>query len=165
MNRKPLEQNTLVGFVASVALAIIKFVAGWFGQSTALIADAVESLADTLGSILVWHALRVASKPANPRYPYGYGKAEALASLAIGCLLLLAALYIIFEAFHQIAVPHQPPRSWTLVVLIAVVVIKEGLFRLVHRGADEFDSDAARADAWHHRSDAITSLAALVGVT
>ncbi|MCC6510314.1 MAG: cation transporter [Pirellulaceae bacterium] len=165
MDRKPLEQNTLLGFMASIVLAGIKFAAGLFGHSTALLADAIESLADTLGSLLVWHALRVAARPADPRYPYGYGKAEALASLGIGSLLVLAALYIVYEGFHQIAIPHAAPESWTLLVLVIIIVVKEGLFRLVHRGAQQFDSDAARADAWHHRSDAITSLAAFVGVS
>lgn len=165
MNRSSLEQNTLLGFVASILLAAIKLAAGIFGHSTALLADAVESLADTLGSLMVWHALRVAARPADPRYPYGYGKAEALASLGIGAMLVLAAGYIVYESFHQIAIPHQPPQAWTLLVLVIIIVVKEGLFRFVNRGAQQFDSDAARADAWHHRSDAITSLAALIGVS
>lgn len=164
MNRKPLERNTLLGFGASIVLAVVKFAAGLLGHSTALLADAVESLADTLGSILVWHALSVAARPADRGYPYGYGKAEALASLAIGSLLVLAAIYIVVEAFQQLAVPHAPPQAWTLGVLVVIIVAKETLFRVVNRGAQEFDSDAARADAWHHRADAITSLAALVGV-
>lgn len=165
MNRTSLEQNTVLGFVASILLAAIKFLAGILGHSTALLADAVESLADTLGSLMVWHALRVASRPADPRYPYGYGKAEALASLGIGALLVLAAIYIVYESFHQIAIPHQAPQAWTLLVLIIIIVVKEGLFRFVNHGAQQFDSDAARADAWHHRSDAITSFAALIGVS
>lgn len=165
MNQTPLTQNTLLGLFASLALAAVKFVAGWFGRSTALMADAIESLADTLGSLLVWHALRVAARPADPRYPYGYGKAEALASLTIGGMLVVAAVLIVGEAFHQLTVPHAPPRPWTLFVLVAVVAVKEILFRVVVRGAREFDSDAARADAWHHRSDAITSLAAFIGVS
>ncbi len=164
MNRSSLEQNTLLGLVASLCLVVIKLLAGILGHSTALLADAIESLADTLGSLMVWHALRVAARPADPRYPYGYGKAEALAALGIGAMLVAAALYIVYESFHQIAIPHQPPRAWTLIVLLVIIVVKEGLFRFVHHGAQRFDSDAARADAWHHRSDAITSLAALIGV-
>lgn len=165
MNRTSLEQNTLLGFVASILLAAVKFVAGIFGHSTALLADAVESLADTLGSLMVWHALRVAARPANLHYPYGYGKAEALASLGIGVMLVLAACYIVYESLHQIIIPHQAPEAWTLLVLLVIIVVKEGLFRFVNRGAQLFDSDAAKADAWHHRSDAITSLAALIGVS
>lgn len=165
MSTSHLLRNTLMGLVASMLLAAIKLAAGVLGRSSALVADAVESLADTLGSILVWQALRVAAKPPDPRHPYGYGRAEALASLMVGLLLVAAALYIVVKAFYEIVVPHQPPAPWTLAVLATVVAVKEVLFRWVMRGASRFDSDAARADAWHHRSDAITSAAAFVGVT
>ncbi len=160
-----LQRNTIVGFFASIMLAVLKLAAGVWGQSTALVADAIESLADTVGSVLVWQALRVASKPADRNHPYGYGKAEALASLGVGVLLVAAALFIAAKALHEIVIPHQPPAAWTLIVLVAVIAVKEILFRFVMRGADEFNSDAARADAWHHRSDSITSRAAFVGVS
>ncbi len=165
MTKPKLQQNTIVGFVASILLAAIKLSAGIFGQSSALVADAVESLADTLGSVLVWQALRVAAKPPDESHPYGYGKAEAVAALAVGGLLVIAALFIVVKAFREIVVPHEAPAAWTLAVLVIVVVVKEFLFRFVMQGADEFDSDAARADAWHHRSDAITSAAAFIGVS
>lgn len=165
MSRAELQQNTLVGLGASIILAIVKLLAGLFGQSSALVADAVESFADTVGSILVWQALRVAAKPPDENHPYGYGKAEAVASLAVGGMLVVAALYIVVQSFHEIVVPHEAPAAWTLVVLLAVIAVKEFLFRYVMQGANDFDSDAARADAWHHRSDAITSAAALIGVS
>lgn len=165
MSQSHLQRNTTIGFAASIALALVKLVAGTWGRSSALVADAVESLADTIGSVLVWQALRVAAKPPDKDHPYGYGKAEALAALAVGALLVVAALYIVAKAFHEIVTPHEAPAPWTLAVLVAVVFVKELLFRFVMRGADAFDSDAARADAWHHRSDAITSAAAFVGVT
>lgn len=165
MSRTTLQRNTIVGLIASILLAVVKLVAGLLGQSSALVADAVESLADTLGSILVWQALRVASKPPDSSHPYGYGKAEAVAALAVGGLLVAAAILIVGEAFHEIMIPHAPPAPWTLIVLVTVIAVKELLFRFVMKGADEFQSDAARADAWHHRSDAITSTAALVGVS
>lgn len=164
MAREKLQHYTAIGFVASLSLAIIKLLAGLFGNSSALVADAVESFADTLGSMLVWQALRVAAKPADDDHPYGYGKAEAIASLAVGGILVVAALYIVTKAFHEIVIPHEPPAPWTLLVLITVIVVKEVLFRLMMRGAVEYDSSAAKADAWHHRSDAITSAAAFVGV-
>lgn len=165
MSRKTLQRNTIIGFVASLILAVVKLLAGLAGRSSALVADAVESFADTIGSMLVWQALRVAEKPADDDHPYGYGKAEAIAALAVGGMLVVAALYIVVKAFHEIVVPHQPPAPWTLFVLIGVIVVKETLFRVVIRFADEFESDAAKADAWHHRSDAITSAAALMGVS
>ena len=165
MSRQKLQRNTIIGFVASVLLAIMKLAAGVMGRSSALIADAVESFADTLGSMFVWQALRVAAKPADRDHPYGYGKAEALASLAVGGMLIVAAVYIVIKSFHEIVIPHEPPAPWTLGVLIFIVCVKEVLFRVVMRGADELESSAAKADAWHHRSDAITSAAAFLGVT
>lgn len=160
-----LQRNTLLGFFASVMLAIVKLTAGLAGKSSALVADAVESFADTIGSVLVWQALRVSSRPPDERHPYGYGKAEALASLGVGVMLIGAAVYIVVQSVHEILIPHDPPAWWTLVVLLAVVAVKELLFRFVVKGAAEFHSDAASADAWHHRSDAITSGAALIGVS
>jgi cation diffusion facilitator family transporter len=165
MAKQVLRQNTLIGLVASLVLAMIKLVAGFTGRSSALIADAVESIADTIGSILVWHALRVAARPPDLRHPYGYGRAEAVAALTVGGMLVAAALLILVKAFQEIIVPHEPPAAWTLIVLVAVIAVKEVLFRLVMRGAKQHDSDAARADAWHHRADAITSAAAFVGVS
>jgi cation diffusion facilitator family transporter len=165
MAKQVLQQNTLIGLVASLVLAMIKLIAGFTGRSSALVADAVESIADTIGSILVWHALRVAARPPDLRHPYGYGRAEAVAALTVGGMLVAAALLILVKAFQEIIVPHEPPAAWTLIVLVAVIAVKEVLFRLVMRGAKQHDSDAARADAWHHRADAITSAAAFVGVS
>lgn len=165
MRERSLLRNTLIGLVASILLALVKLLAGVFGRSSALIADAVESLADAVGSILVWQAVRVAARPPDSRHPYGYGKAEALAALSVGGLLVVAALYIVIKAFNEILTPHAAPASWTLAVLALVVAVKELLFRFVMRGAAELDSDAARADAWHHRSDAITSASAFIGVS
>ncbi|MBL8889521.1 MAG: cation transporter [Planctomycetaceae bacterium] len=158
-------QNTVIGLIASILLALIKLLAGIFGRSSALVADAVESLADTVGSILVWQAVRVAARPPDPRHPYGYGKAEAVAAMAVGGLLVVAAIFIVVKAIQEILVPHEAPAAWTLIVLGLVVAIKELLFRFVMQGAAELNSDAARADAWHHRSDAITSAAAFIGVS
>jgi cation diffusion facilitator family transporter len=165
MAKEVLRQNTLIGLVASLVLAMIKLIAGITGRSSALVADAVESIADTIGSILVWHALRVAARPPDLRHPYGYGRAEAVAALTVGGMLVAASLFILVKAFQEIIVPHEPPAAWTLIVLVVVIAVKEVLFRLVMRGANQHDSDAARADAWHHRSDAITSAAAFVGVS
>lgn len=165
MSTSDLQRNTIIGFFASIVLALLKLGAGVWGKSSALVADAIESLADTIGSVMVWQALRVAAKPPDKNHPYGYGKAEALASLGVGALLVGAALFIAAKSLHEIVIPHEAPAPWTLIVLVAVIAVKEILFRFVMQGAAEFDSDAARADAWHHRSDAITSIAAFVGVT
>ncbi len=166
MQRKQkLIRNTIIGLIASALLAIIKLVAGLLGRSTALTADAIESLADSISSIIVWKAVSISDRAPDQEHPYGYGRMEAVASLSVGGMLLVACIYIVYESFHEIVTPHQPPAMWTLAIIVLVIAVKESLFRMVLRGADDFQSDAAHADAWHHRSDAITSLAALVGVT
>jgi cation diffusion facilitator family transporter len=162
---RTLQRNTVIGLAASLVLSGGKFIAGVLGHSSALVADGVESFADTVGSIIVWQGLRVANRPADEKHPYGYGKAEAVAAFCVGALLLLAATVIVVKAFQEILTPHHAPAAWTLIVLVGVIVVKEGLFRFVLRGADMFASDAARADAWHHRADAVTSAAAFVGIT
>lgn len=164
MDSRRLRFNTLVGMGASIALSLTKFLAGGLGHSSALIADGVESLADTIGSVVVWRGLKIADRPPDTSHPYGYGKAEALAALCVGALLLAAAVFIIVEAFNKFLTPHEPPAAWTLVILVVVIIIKESLFRLTIRGAREAHSGAAHADAWHHRADSITSAAAFIGV-
>ncbi len=158
------QRLALLGLVTNLGLAAVKLIAGLVGNSYALVADAVESLADIAGSVIVWSGLHVSARPASEKHPYGYGKAEALAALAVGLIILGAGLGIAVEAVREIITPHHTPAWWTLVVLVAVVVIKEGLFRVGRRVARETDSTAAKADAWHHRADAITSVAALVGI-
>ncbi|QOI99901.1 MAG: cation transporter [Phycisphaeraceae bacterium] len=159
-----LERNTLIGLAVSVILAAGKIIAGVLGRSSALIADGVESLADTVGSVVVWMGLRVADREPDAAHPYGYGRAETVAALTVGGLLIAAAMLIVVNAVGDIMTPHDAPAAWTLIVLVVVVAVKEFLFRRVLRGAERFDSDAAKADAWHHRSDAITSAAAFIGV-
>jgi len=101
-----LQRNTLIGLAASILLAGVKLLANIFGRSTTLIADSMESLADSIGSLMVWQALRVVARPADERHPWGYGKAEAVASLLTGVLLLVAAVLMTVESIHQILIPH-----------------------------------------------------------
>ncbi|MDX2133128.1 MAG: cation diffusion facilitator family transporter [Planctomycetota bacterium] len=164
MSIAQLKRNTVIGLALSLLLAGGKFVAGLLGHSSALVADGVESLADTVGSIVVWQGFRVASRDPDDRHPYGYGRAETVAAFSVGTLLVGAAVVIVIKAFAEMFTPHTPPASWTLFALVGVIAAKEVLFRVVLRGAEMFDSDAARADAWHHRADAITSAVAIVGV-
>lgn len=156
---------TVLGGAVNLALAGAKLAGGILGHSNALVADAVESLADILSSLIVWRGLVVAARPPDDDHPYGHGKAEAIATAIIATLLLLAAVGIVVNATRDIFQPHQPPHPWTLAVLLGVVAIKEGLFRIVSRAGDETGSRAVSSDAWHHRSDAITSFAAAVGIT
>jgi cation diffusion facilitator family transporter len=156
---------TFLGLVANTVLASTKLAAGIFGHSHALVADAVESLADVFSSVIVWRGLVVAAAPPDEDHPYGHGKAEPIAAAIVSVMLLLAAVWIVVEAFHEIAQPHRAPAPFTLAVLFVVIVVKESLFRFVLREAVSVDSSAVRSDAWHHRSDAITSLAAAIGIT
>ena len=154
-----------LGLLVNTALALVKFVAGVLGNSYALIADAVESTADILSSAIVWGGIRIASREADEEFPFGYGKAESLAGAIVALLLLAAAIGITIEAIREIRTPHHSPAPFTLVVLVAVVVVKETLFRRVFAVGHAEDSTAVKADAWHHRSDAITSVAAFIGIS
>lgn len=157
---------TLLGMVVNIFLAGGKLAAGILGHSHALIADAVESLADIFSSIVVWRGLVVASEPADAEHPYGHGKAEPIAAAMVSTMLIIAAAGIIYKSTLAIWFGHQDgPRAFTLLVLIIIIVVKESLFRHVLQEGDSVDSSVVRTDAWHHRSDAITSLAAAVGIT
>ena len=154
-----------LGIVVNAALAAVKFVAGIVGNTYALVADAVESTADILGSRIVWGGLHLAAQPADEDHPYGHGKAEALAAAAVSVMLLSAAIGIAVQAVREIRTPHHTPAPWTLGVLAGVMVIKWLLSRRVQRVGAESGSTAVQADAVHHLSDAITSAAAFIGIT
>ncbi len=156
---------TVLGILASVVLAAVKVIAGLAGHSYALIADGFESVLDILSALAVWGSLRIASRPPTERFPYGFGKAEPLAAVAIAAVLLIAALALAVQSVREILTPHHMPAAFTLVVLVVVVAVKEAMFRALARTGDAIRSTAVRADAWHHRSDALTSLAAFVGIS
>ena len=154
-----------VGMLVNAVLAGIKLVAGVLGSSYALVADGVESTADIFSSLIVWGGLRIASRSADDDYPFGYGKAEPIAAAVVGLMLIAAAIGIAIESVREIRVPHHAPAPFTLAVLGGVVLVKEGLYRRVFRVGADVGSTAVKADAWHHRSDAITSAAAFVGIS
>jgi len=151
-------------FVCTI-LAIVKIGAGWIGHSYALIADGVESILDIFSSLVVWGGLRIASIPPDRNHPYGHGKAESLAAMVVASGLLAAALGIAVQSVREIITPHRGPAPFTLVVLLLVVAVKEALFRRLLSVSRETESSALQADAWHHRSDALTSAAAFVGIS
>lgn len=146
-------------------LAVVKLVAGVTGHSFALVADAVESLGDIFSSAIVWGGLVIASKPADADHPYGHGKAEPLAALAVALMLIGAAAGISLHSIQGIRGAHEAPAGYTLVVLLLVIVVKECMYRYESRTGARIGSTAVTIDAWHHRSDAITSAAAAVGIT
>jgi cation diffusion facilitator family transporter len=153
------------GMLVNAALAAVKLAAGVIGHTYALVADAVESIADIFASLVVWGGIAVAARPADDDHPYGHGKAEALAAAVVSLMLLAAAVGIAYEAMQEIRRPHRVPAPWTLIVLVAVMSVKWLLSRRVHAVATDTGSTAVQADAAHHLSDAITSGAAFVGIT
>jgi cation diffusion facilitator family transporter len=158
-------RTTFLGLATNAVLAAAKMLAGIFGHSHALVADAVESMADVFSSIVVWRGVVVAEEPADEDHPYGHGKAEPLAAAVVSVMLLLAAVWIVINAFKAIAEPHPAPKPFTLLILVGVILLKEALFRFALHEAVSVDSSAVATDAWHHRSDAITSFAAAIGIT
>ena len=158
-------RSAQAGLLTNAGLAITKLVAGVLGHSYALVADAIESTADIFSSLIVWGGLRIASRSPDEEYPFGYGKAESLAATVVSLMLLGAALLIAIQAGIEIGTPHRSPAPFTLIVLILVIAVKEFLFRKVFTVGSEVGSTAVKADAWHHRSDAITSAAAFVGIS
>jgi len=158
-------KTTYFSLASNFILAVIKAVAGIFGNSFALIADAIESTTDILASFLVLFGLKYAHKPADKNHPYGHGKAEPLITFMVVGFLFISATVIAYESIRNINTPHEAPKSWTLIVLAAIIIWKEISFRIVIKKSKETNSSSLKADAWHHRSDAITSVAAFLGIS
>jgi cation diffusion facilitator family transporter len=152
------------GLLTNVVLVVVKLLAGYFGNTYALIADAAESSVDIFSSLIVWGGLSIASRPADEHHPFGHGRAEPLAAAVVSFMLLGAALGIAIAAIREIITPHLAPAPFTLGVAAGVILVKETLFRKVFDVGSETGSTAVKADAWHHRSDAISSGAAFVGI-
>jgi cation diffusion facilitator family transporter len=159
------QRLALVGLAVNFALAATKLMAGLIGNSYALVADAIESMTDIVGSVVIWGGLHIGAKPADPEHPYGHGKAEALAAFIVAAMIGAAGLGIAVKAAYEIITPSRQPETFTLAVLIVVIIVKEVMYRIVRRAAHDLGSGAVHVDAWHHRSDAITSAAAFVGIT
>ena len=158
--------NTIVfSIVGNCFLALIKGFAGFFGNSYALIADAIESTTDIFSSILVLFGLKYANKPADKNHPYGHGKIEPLITFLLVGFLVISATFIAHESIQNIRNPHALPEKWTLIVLTLIISWKDLSFRIVIQKSKETNSSSLKADAWHHRSDAITSIAAFIGIS
>ncbi|MDR1884449.1 MAG: cation diffusion facilitator family transporter [Prevotella sp.] len=159
------QKASFFSITGNVLLALCKWLAGYFGNSYALIADAIESTADIFSSILVLLGLRYAGKPADENHPYGHGRIEPLVTFAVVGFLIISATIIAIESIDNIRTPHEGPKPFTLLVLGAIIIWKELSCRLVMRKAKQTGSTSLKADAWHHRSDAITSVAAFMGIS
>jgi cation diffusion facilitator family transporter len=158
-------RTTLLGIGISIVLVLLKGIAGYLGHSYALIADATETGADVLSSALLWIGLRISTKPADTEHPYGHGKAEPIAGVVVSLFLFGSALWIAWHAIGYITTPHELPRKFTLYVLLLVILVKEAMYRYVLKIGTQINSHAVTADAHHHRSDAITSVAAFIGIS
>lgn len=153
------------GLLVNALLVLIKLFAGIIGHANALVADAIESSGDIFSSMIVWMGLSIAARPADEDHPYGHGKAEPLAAVVVSLMLLGAAVVISILAIREIRTPHHLPAPFTLFVAAGVIIVKEILYRRVSRVGRDVGSTAVTADAWHHRADAISSLAAFIGIS
>ena len=154
----------MISLVSNVVMACLKIMVGFVGASYALIADGIESMADCVSSLIVWNGLRLGSREADREHPYGHGKAEAIATLMAGIGLILSGGLIAWQALREITTSHEPPAGFTVPALIAIIITKELLFHFLKGQARQHDSQALLAEAWHHRSDSLTSICVLLGL-
>jgi cation diffusion facilitator family transporter len=164
-NEQKAIRTIYFSIIGNTSLALIKGFAGFFGNSYALIADAIESTTDIFSSLLVLFGLKYAKRPADKNHPYGHGKIEPLITFIVVAFLVTSATIIAYESIQHIQTPHKTPKSWTLIVLGCIILWKEISFQVVIRKSKETNSSSLKADAWHHRSDAITSVMAFIGIS
>ncbi|WP_375324160.1 cation diffusion facilitator family transporter [Flagellimonas sp. GZD32] len=164
-NEKTAIRTTYFSLLGNIALALIKGLAGFFGNSYALIADAIESTTDIFSSFLVLLGFKYAEKPPDDNHPYGHGKIEPLITFIVVAFLVTSATIIAYESIQHIRTPHKVPEPWTLFILGGIILWKEISFQIVIRKSKQTQSSSLKADAWHHRSDAITSVMAFIGIS
>ncbi len=164
-NEQKAIKSTYFSIIGNTCLAIAKGLAGYFGNSFALIADAIESTADIFASFLVLFGIKYSNRPADDNHPYGHGRAEPLITFLVVGFLITSATVIAYESILNIRTPHDLPKTWTLIVLGFIIIWKEISYRIVIKNSNETNSSSLKADAWHHRSDAITSVAAFIGIS
>lgn len=166
---KRIYRVTLMGSVVNVILLVFKFIAGILGGSAAMIADAVHSLSDFLTDIIVIAFVRISSKPEDEDHDYGHGKYETLATSIIGLALLMVGLYIFYNGARQIwDVMHgaeiEQPGLVALIAAIVSILLKEWTYRFTVSVGKKVESQAVIANAWHHRSDALSSIGTAIGI-
>ncbi|MDY0409644.1 cation diffusion facilitator family transporter [Virgibacillus soli] len=164
-NSRPIIIATWIGIVVNILLTILKAIGGLLSGSRALLADALHSASDVVGSVVILFAVKIANKPPDEEHPYGHGKAENIASVIVALLLIIVGIEISISSIKVFfgEVP-QAPGKLALIILIASVIIKEILFYYKYWLGNKYKSTALISEAWHHRSDSLSSLAALAGV-
>lgn len=164
-NEQTAIKATYFSIIGNTCLALIKGLAGFFGNSYALLADAIESTTDIFASFLVLFGIKYSNRPADENHPYGHGRAEPLITFLVVGFLITSATIIAYKSIQNISTPHDLPKAWTLIVLAGIICWKEYSFQLVMKKSVIANSSSLKADAWHHRSDAITSIAAFIGIS
>jgi cation diffusion facilitator family transporter len=164
-HQKTALKTVYFSIVGNTLLALLKWLAGFFGNSYALIADAIESTSDIFSSLLVLFGLKYANRPPDKNHPYGHGRAEPLITFVVVAFLVTSAVIIAHNSIINISTPHELPKSYTLFILGAIIAWKELSYRWVIKKSKQTNSSSLKADAWHHRSDAITSVAAFIGIS
>ncbi|CAG5083438.1 cation diffusion facilitator family transporter [Parvicella tangerina] len=158
-------RTVLLGLLLNVLLVVIKGVSGYLGDSYALMADAIESSTDVFASLFLIFGMSYVNRPADDNHPYGHGRLEPLLTFVIVMFLMISAGVIAFKSIEHIQNPHNIPAPFTLIVLGVIIVFKELSFQYVRRKGKQLNSTSLQAEAWHHRSDAITSLMAFLGIS
>ncbi len=164
-NEQSAIKTSYFSIAGNTLLALVKGIAGFFGNSYALIADAIESTTDIFSSVLVLLGLKYAKRPADENHPYGHGRIEPLITFLVVAFLVVSATIIAYESIRNINTPHELPEPWTLFVLGGIILFKEISYQVVIRKSKQTNSSSLKADAWHHRSDAITSITAFIGIS
>lgn len=163
-NDKRARRTIILSLIGNALLVFVKLITGILGNSFALIADSIESAGDVFSSFIVYMGLRFSSKPSDDDHPFGHGKVEPIISFIVVLFLIISAGVIAFQAFVNLHSPQEMPKPYTLIVLAGVIIYKEIFYQFVRKRSKQTASTSLKADAWHHRSDAITSLAAFIGI-
>lgn len=162
---RPIIVATWIGIIINVLLTILKGIGGFISGSRALLADALHSASDIVSSVVILFAVKIANKPPDEEHPYGHGKAENVAAIIVALLLIVVGIEISISSI-KIFFGERPsaPGSIALVIIIISIILKEGLFHYKYYVGKKYRSSALISDAWHHRSDSLSSIAALIGV-
>lgn len=170
IREKEIYKVTLIGSAVNAVLIVLKFIAGFAGRSSAMVADAVHSLSDFISDVIVLVFVKIAGKPTDKGHDYGHGKFETLATVIIGILLMLAGIGLMINGIETVVrslhgETLERPTMLALIVAVASIASKEWLYRFTVSRGKKLNSQAVIANAWHHRSDAVSSLGTLIGIS
>lgn len=158
------QQAALIGMAGNLVLAIVKWIFGTMANSRALMADAVNSASDVAGSIVVYIGVKIAKQPPDEDHPYGHGKAESIAAIIVSVLLFIVGIEILRSSIEAFSQPIEPPKLWAIAAIIFSILVKEALFRYTYGLGKKIKSDALLVNAYDHRTDVLSSIAALIGI-